>query len=157
MDYESIFPLLESISEGEERCGSQTFVAEVFMAGTLPPETSRRKAAADTTAAIGGDAVDEDPIAREQREAAERLLHTPIPGDSPADKALEATRQETLAERVRLAQLEHNLIVCEQEMLDNSQPQRPDPSVIRRGRDLNNNFIVGGPNDLRTLRTSIES
>lgn len=132
-------------------------MAEVFMAGMPPPETIRRKATADATAAIGGSAADEDSATREQREVAERVLHSPIPGDSPADKALGATRQETLVEHVQLAQLEHNLIVHEQELLENSRPRHPDPLVIRRGWDLNNNFAVGGPGDLRILCTPIDN
>ena len=60
------------------------------MVVTSPPEPSHGKATADPTTTIGGSATDEDPATREHREAAERVLLTPIPGDSPTDKALEA-------------------------------------------------------------------
>lgn len=65
MDSESIFPLLESAYEGEESYGSQSSVAEVFMVGTPPPRTSRGRAVANPSVAVGNDAVDEDPLARE--------------------------------------------------------------------------------------------
>ena len=46
MDSESIYPLLESASEGEESCGSHASVPEVFTAGMPPPEPRRGKTTA---------------------------------------------------------------------------------------------------------------
>lgn len=64
------------------------------------------------------------------------MLYTPISGDSPPNKSLEAARQITLAERARLVQIEHNLIVREQALADNSwQQQQLARSIIRCGRD----------------------
>ena len=100
LDSESIYPLLESVSEGEESYGSQTSEAEVFMGGTPLLEPSRGKNAAKPSMAFRGDATVEDPTIREQCEAAERVLHTPSPSDSLDDRALEAAHQETLVECV---------------------------------------------------------
>lgn len=71
---------------------------------------------------------------------------------------MEAARQTALAERARLAQIEHNLIFREQALVDSSRPrQRLDPSVVRCGRDINNNFAVGGIGDLCILCTPIDN
>lgn len=54
MDSESLYPVLESASEGEDSCGTQLSMAEVFMAGTIVPEdNNQRDAPVDPSAAAG--------------------------------------------------------------------------------------------------------
>lgn len=96
MDTDSLFPILESCSEEEESCGTQSSVTEVFMAGTPPPESNHHggvrvdPSAAATNAAAGDRQSGGTQLTREQWQAAEQLLNTHIPGDSLTDKALEA-------------------------------------------------------------------
>lgn len=108
----SLYHLLESCSDREESYGSQSFVVEVFMAGTPPPRPSNvvtRDMAADTDAAIahnvvaGGGQGGGMLLTAEQLHAVEELLNTPIPGDGPAERAIEVVHQSALAECTRLA------------------------------------------------------
>lgn len=100
-------------------------MAEVFMANTPPPRvnnTGMRETAADAVAdtarnaAVGDDRHGGAPIDPEDLQAVEQLLKTPTTGDGPAEKAMEAAHQATLAERARLAWLEQTLEAHEQEM-----------------------------------------
>lgn len=116
MDSDSLFPILESASEEKDSCRTQGSAAEVFLAGTLPAESSHRGGAPVKQFAIAANATLGDGLRsgpQHTQEAAEQFLNTPVPGDSPVDKALDDARQTALAERAHLVQIKHDLIDCE--------------------------------------------
>lgn len=85
IEADSILPVLDFESSGCESSGSHSSAAKVFIANAAnPPQLTEEEAA------------------RTQRH--EAFMHTPITGDGPAERALEAQRQALLNEHVRLTE-----------------------------------------------------
>jgi hypothetical protein len=164
VDTDSLFPLLDSCSNGEQCYRNQSFVVEAFMAGTPPPQSSNHgglavdPSAVSLNAAVSGGQGGSVQLTAEQLRAAEDLLNTPILGDTLADIMLEAPCHANLAERAQLAQVHHNLEARERALAKTSRLQcQPSPSLIQHGRDVNHTLEAGGLDDIRIYRTPIDN
>lgn len=115
MDTDSLFPLLDTCSDGEESYWSESSVAEVFMAGMPPPQSSlNRGSPVDPSIAARYAAVDRGrgggaQLTPDQFRTAEDCLNTPITGTPPANITLGTACQVNLAESARLARVEREL------------------------------------------------
>lgn len=145
IDTDTELPELDSDFAGYESSGSHSADAEVLVVDTAE---GNRAAASDPL---------QPTASKTERARHEELMRTPIPGDTPALRALEAQRQALLTERAWLSKQQGAREESAHDQEESSRHYRRASSPSRRWEHGLNNQTSGGTVPLPVFHTPVQN